>query len=100
MKEKVLWLRDREKTWWRVRHAERDQNRMHEMGPCQCLRPITFRLLWAKSSSPARAVRSHHGPMWAFRSAVILLTEDHARPRDGIVRQPAGYPMGHYELIV
>ena len=38
---------------------------MHEVGPCGCLRTIIFTLLWASSSSSARAAHSHHGPVRA-----------------------------------
>ena len=38
---------------------------MHEIGLCGCLRTIIFTLLWASSSSSARRVYSHHGPVRA-----------------------------------
>jgi len=38
---------------------------IHEMDPCGCLRTIIFVLLWASSSSSARTVHLHHGPMQA-----------------------------------
>jgi hypothetical protein len=55
---------------------------------------IVLRLLWANSGSSARAVRSHHGPMRAFRSAVILLTETYVGPHDSLMQQPTVCPMG------
>src|SRR5712691_12811088 len=36
---------------------------VHEKGPCECLRVIALRMLWANWSSAAGAVRSHHGPL-------------------------------------
>ena len=73
---------------------------VHEIGPCEWLRMIAFRLLEANSSSSAMAVHWYHGPMQAFLLAAIPLTENYAGPHDSLVSQPAVSPMGQYELIV
>jgi hypothetical protein len=69
------------------------------MGLCECLRAILVMLQRASSSSLESSAHFHHGPMQAFFSAAILVTECYGGQCDSLARQPIMCLLGQCEHL-
>ena len=54
------------------------------IGPCKAFDTRACRMLWASSSSSARAAYSHFGPAQALRLAAVPLAANYSGPHKGL----------------